>query len=39
MKAKPEQTYPVKLGDKTFNLSLADIIYDVTKGDFPTQTP
>jgi L-serine dehydratase len=35
MKAKPEQTYPVKLGDKTFNLSLADIIYDVVKGDFP----
>jgi L-serine dehydratase len=35
MKAKPEQSYPVKLGDKTFDLSLADIIYDVTKGDFP----
>jgi L-serine dehydratase len=35
MKAKPEQTYPAKLGDKTFNLSLADIIYDATKGDFP----
>ena len=35
MKAKPEQTYPVNLGDKTLNLSLADIIYDVTKGDFP----
>ena len=35
MKAKPEQTYPVKLGDKTFDLSLTDIIYDVTKGDFP----
>ena len=35
MKAKPEQTYPVKLGDKTFNLSLADIIYDAPKGDFP----
>jgi L-serine dehydratase len=35
MKAKPEQAYPVKLGDKTFNLSLADIIYDATKGDFP----
>ena len=35
MKANPEQTYPVKLGDKTFNLSLADIIYDTTKGDFP----
>lgn len=35
MKANPEQTYPVKLGDKTFDLSLTDIIYDVTKGDFP----
>src|SRR5207247_6260868 len=35
MIAKPEQTYPVKLGDKTFNLSLADIIYDAAKGNFP----
>ena len=35
MIAKPEQTYPVKLGDKTFNLSLADIIYDAPKGEFP----
>jgi L-serine dehydratase len=35
MAAKPTQSYPVKLGDKTFNLSLADIIYDETKGDFP----
>jgi L-serine dehydratase len=35
MKEKPTQTYPVKLGDKTFNLSLADIIYDAPKGDFP----
>src|SRR5262245_29848815 len=35
MIAKPNQTYPVKLGDKTFNLSLADIIYDSTKGEFP----
>jgi L-serine dehydratase len=34
MKVKPTQTYPVKLGDKTFNLSLADIIYDAPKGDF-----
>jgi L-serine dehydratase len=34
MKQKPTQTYPVKLGDKTFNLSLADIVYDATKGDF-----
>jgi L-serine dehydratase len=35
MKEKPKQTYPVKLGDKTFNLSLADIIYDSPKGEFP----
>jgi L-serine dehydratase len=35
MKEKPNQTYPVKLGDKTFNLSLADIIYDSPKGEFP----
>src|SRR5215203_4771537 len=35
MIAKPSQTYPVKLGDKTFQLSLADIIYDAPKGEFP----
>ena len=35
MKEKPDQSYPVKLGDKTFNLSLADVIYDETKGEFP----
>jgi L-serine dehydratase len=35
MIAKPDQTYPVKLGDKTFNLSLKDIIYDSPKGEFP----
>jgi L-serine dehydratase len=35
MIAKPNQAYPVKLGDKTFNLSLADIIYDSPKGEFP----
>jgi L-serine dehydratase len=35
MKEKPDQSYPLKLGDKTFNLSLADIIYDTPKGDFP----
>ena len=35
MKEKPDQTYPLKLGDKTFNLSLADVVYDATKGDFP----
>ena len=35
MKEKPNQSYPLKLGDKTFNLSLADIIYDAPKGNFP----
>jgi L-serine dehydratase len=35
MIAKPQQTYPVQLGGKTFNLSLADVIYDAPKGDFP----
>jgi L-serine dehydratase len=35
MIAKPKQTYTVKLGDKTFNLSLDDIIYDSPKGEFP----
>jgi len=34
MKEKPNQTYPLKLGDKTFTLSLADIIYDAPKGEF-----
>ena len=35
MKEKPTQSYSLKLGDKTFNLSLADIIYDTPKGNFP----
>jgi L-serine dehydratase len=33
--ANPGQTFPVKLGDKTFTLSLKDIIYDAPKGEFP----
>jgi len=35
MKEKPNESYPLKLGDKNFKLSLADIIYDTPKGDFP----
>ena len=35
MQAEPDKVYPVKLGTKTINASLADIIYDATKGDFP----
>jgi len=34
MAAEPDKTYPVKLGSKTINASLKDIIYDATKGDF-----
>ena len=35
MAAKPDQTFPVKLGTATFNASLNDIVYDAQKGDFP----
>src|SRR5947207_9820459 len=35
MIVKPEQRYPVKLGDKVLELTLADIIYDAPKGEFP----
>jgi L-serine dehydratase len=31
---KPDQTFPVKLGDKTITASLKDVVYDATKGDF-----
>ncbi len=34
MAAEPDNVYPVKLGSKTINVSLKDIIYDATKGDF-----
>jgi L-serine dehydratase len=32
---KPDQTFPVKLGDKEFKVSLKDIVYDSPKGEFP----
>jgi len=35
MQAEPDKVYPVKLGTKTINASLKDIIYDAPKGDFP----
>jgi L-serine dehydratase len=35
MAAKPDQSYPCKLGDKTFNLTLKDIVYDKADGKFP----
>src|SRR6188474_3697417 len=34
MRDKPDQSFPVKLGDKTFNLTLKDVIFDAVKGDF-----
>ena len=34
LRDKPDQTFPVKLGSSTFNVSLKDIVYDATKGDF-----
>jgi L-serine dehydratase len=35
LRDKPDQTFPVKLGDKTFDVSLKDVVYDAPKGDFP----
>ena len=35
MAAKPDQSYECKLGDKTFKLTLADVIYDKVDGNFP----
>ena len=34
LRDKPDQAFPVKLGDKSINVSLKDVIYDATKGDF-----
>ena len=35
LRDKPDQSFPVKLGSTTFNVSLKDIVYDAPKGDFP----
>lgn len=34
LRDKPDQVFPVKLGTSTINVSLKDVIYDATKGDF-----
>jgi L-serine dehydratase len=34
LRDKPDQTFPVKLGNKSITVSLKDIVYDATKGDF-----
>jgi L-serine dehydratase len=33
--SNPDQSFPVKLGTSSFNVSLKDIIYDAPKGEFP----
>jgi L-serine dehydratase len=33
--SNPDQSFPVKLGDKTINVSLKNIVYDSPKGEFP----
>ncbi|KQW83698.1 L-serine ammonia-lyase [Brevundimonas sp. Root1279] len=33
--ANPNQTFPVTFGEKTVNVSLNDVIYDATQGEFP----
>ena len=35
LRDKPDQVFKVKLGDKTFDASLQDIVYDAPKGAFP----
>ncbi len=37
LKDKPEQVFPVTLGNKTIDVGLKDVIYDATKGDFKHQ--
>lgn len=37
LRDKPDQSFQVKLGDKSIPVSLKDIIYDSPKGDFPHQ--
>ncbi len=34
LRDKPDQVFPVKLGDKSIDVSLKDIVYDAPKGDF-----
>lgn len=35
LRDKPDQTFPVKLGSKSMDVSLKDVVFDATKGDFP----
>ena len=35
LRDKPDQSFPVKLGAKTVNVTLKDVVFDAVKGDFP----
>ena len=35
LRDRPDQSFPVKLGSASFNVSLKDVIYDAPKGTFP----
>jgi L-serine dehydratase len=35
LRDKPDQSFPVKLGNKTVTVTLKDIVYDAPKGNFP----
>ena len=35
LRDNPDQSFPVKLGAKTVNVSLKDVVFDAVKGDFP----
>jgi len=35
LRDKPDQSFAVKLGNKTVNVTLKDVIFDATDGDFP----
>src|SRR5207302_1374077 len=35
LRDNPDQSFPVKLGSKSVNVTLKDIVFDATKGDFP----
>jgi L-serine dehydratase len=34
LRDKPDQVFPVKLGSKSIDVTLKDVVYDATKGDF-----
>jgi len=35
LRDQPDQSFPVKLGSKTVNVTLADVVFDAAEGNFP----